>query len=441
MRQRFREWTESLDPELRRAISDPGAWVFLAVIIGAILALCGYVERTRVFFQLDWRPPLALFVPPFLIGIAGGFAERRRRLSARRFGAIALLDSTLFQAFGWSLVAYSQRPGSLLLAGFPALLVAYHGHAHQASVRYPFQLFTSVVALAAGLLMTRDPEKLGLIAVVGGVSIGIAALLGSVSQRRDSDARERASLREAVNAQILEARARESELYREMVLQLRAHSHDAGNTLSSVLINVESLLRSAGANGTSPFAEDAREIAEDLRTALLRLSAIIAGAREVGARDNLPRQEVSPAAVLPTTVRSLGSRFPRTRFHLPPPKELPPSASVYGGETALHRILVNLLANACEGDGRVTATNVWARASIEAEGHLVFTVEDDGPGFSPEQLAGGVEVFETKKPNGSGLGLYTVGRLVAANQGVLTRENRNEGGARVRVALPLGSGA
>jgi len=440
MRRRFSEWTESLDPELRRAISDPGAWVFLALIIGAILTLCSYVPATRVFFELDWRPPLAFFLPAFVIGVAGGFAERRGTLTAGQFGAIALLDSTLFQAFAWALVAYSERPGSLLLAGFPALLIAYHGHAHQASLRFPFQLFTSVVALAAGLTMTRNTEKLGLIAVVGVVSIGIAALLGSVSQRRGSDARERAALRDAVNAQVLEARARESELYREMVLQLRAHSHDAGNTLSSVLINVESLLRSADSNGKSPFAEDAREIAGDLRTALLRLSAIIAGAREVGTRDTLPRQDVNPAEILPTTVRSLASRFPNTKIHVPAPAELPSSASIYGGETTLHRILVNLIANACEGDGRATAFNVWARVTVEPEGHLVFTIEDDGPGFSPDQLAVGVEVFETKKPTGSGLGLYTVGRLVAANQGVLTRENRSDGGACVRVSLPLGSG-
>jgi two-component system, NtrC family, C4-dicarboxylate transport sensor histidine kinase DctB len=65
-------------------------------------------------------------------------------------------------------------------------------------------------------------------------------------------------------------------------------------------------------------------------------------------------------------------------------------------------------------------------------------VEDDGPGFREEQLAGPIEGLSTTKVNGTGLGLYTSERLVRASGGKLVRGNRSSGGASVRITLPGG---
>ena len=438
MRLRFLEWSNQLDPELRRAISDPGAWFMAFVVTFLVIFFAGMVKQTRGFFGLDWPIPALLFVPPFVVGVIGGFVEKRRRLPAATFGKVALLDSFAFQIFAWALVSYSARPGSLLMAAFPILLAAFHGHAYQASARFPFQLAGTVAAPCVAFAMRPTPDSLPIFAVAGPAAIATAVLLGTIATNRHQEANERTALKEALNAQILQDRVRELESYREMVLELRAQSHDAGNTLSSALINSESLLRAASMDGSTTLPVAAREIAGDLRKALERLGDILSGAREIGNRESLPRAEVRLSDLLIAVVEEVRTRFPRTHFHPPAPGSPPCVLSVYGGEAALHRILSNLLVNASEGNGSRRAGEVWVDVFTEASAQRCeIVIYDDGPGFSEEQLRSGVTVFESTKPRGSGLGLYTVERLVAANQGAVSKGNRRDGGAEVRILLPL----
>lgn len=63
----------------------------------------------------------------------------------------------------------------------------------------------------------------------------------------------------------------------------------------------------------------------------------------------------------------------------------------------------------------------------------------DGPGFSPAALATAIAAFDTSKPSGTGLGLYTTERLILASGGTLTRGNGVDGGAVVRIRLASSS--
>jgi nitrogen fixation/metabolism regulation signal transduction histidine kinase len=69
--------------------------------------------------------------------------------------------------------------------------------------------------------------------------------------------------------------------------------------------------------------------------------------------------------------------------------------------------------------------------------HGVVTVCDNGPGF-PRELIGRVfDPYVTSKPRGTGLGLAIVKKIVEEHGGRIEAENRPEGGASVRVTLPL----
>ncbi len=69
--------------------------------------------------------------------------------------------------------------------------------------------------------------------------------------------------------------------------------------------------------------------------------------------------------------------------------------------------------------------------------HGVVTVCDNGPGF-PRELIGRVfDPYVTSKPRGTGLGLAIVKKIVEEHGGRIDAENRPEGGASVRVTLPL----
>jgi C4-dicarboxylate-specific signal transduction histidine kinase len=147
--------------------------------------------------------------------------------------------------------------------------------------------------------------------------------------------------------------------------------------------------------------------------------------------------EILPVAE--SLLRQLRARFPDTRLEA---RGIEPGDAVVvsGGVTSLHRILENLVLNACQGDGvrRARSVEVVVEAAPSV-GSIAIRVQDDGPGFTPAQLAGRITGFETTKPGGSGLGLYTAERLARASGGSLTRENQPGGGAAINLYLRAGS--
>ena len=64
------------------------------------------------------------------------------------------------------------------------------------------------------------------------------------------------------------------------------------------------------------------------------------------------------------------------------------------------------------------------------------TVEDEGPGLSPEALEHAFDPFYTTKQGGTGLGLSIAFQIVDQQGGDLRAENREAGGARFTLELP-----
>lgn len=110
----------------------------------------------------------------------------------------------------------------------------------------------------------------------------------------------------------------------------------------------------------------------------------------------------------------------------------------------IRQILHNLLTNAFEAlEGQVDAeVRISSKRLARAGGDAVeLTVDDNGPGFQ-QDLAGQVfDPYVTSKPKGTGLGLAIVKKIVEEHGGRIEAENRREGGARIRIELPLGESA
>jgi signal transduction histidine kinase len=114
-----------------------------------------------------------------------------------------------------------------------------------------------------------------------------------------------------------------------------------------------------------------------------------------------------------------------------------PRVRIFGGDRALTHVLVNVLVNACEGDGDRRPSRVQVRAtSVAPAARVLIEISDDGPGFLPQLLEipwrGGL----TTKRDGTGLGLTLISDLVNASGGTICLQNPPEGGARVVLSLP-----
>jgi len=100
----------------------------------------------------------------------------------------------------------------------------------------------------------------------------------------------------------------------------------------------------------------------------------------------------------------------------------------------LRQVLLNLLLNSAQAmprGGRI-------RVGLEDAGRDVqITVEDTGSGFDAKALRAAFQPFFTTKEHGSGLGLAVAKRIVDAHGGTIALANREEGGARVVLRLPV----
>jgi two-component system nitrogen regulation sensor histidine kinase NtrY len=107
---------------------------------------------------------------------------------------------------------------------------------------------------------------------------------------------------------------------------------------------------------------------------------------------------------------------------------------VCGDTLLLSRAVHNLVLNACEASPAGSVVHV--RMLAEA-GEAVIEVLDRGEGIPPEVRARLFEPYVSTRRRGSGLGLSLVRDIASQHRGNVTLDNREGGGARARLALPL----
>jgi signal transduction histidine kinase len=120
---------------------------------------------------------------------------------------------------------------------------------------------------------------------------------------------------------------------------------------------------------------------------------------------------------------------------------------VTGSRDQLKQVVLNLLLNALQATPQGKEVVVSAKAKPgkiqgleyrEVDGRIaVVAVEDRGPGLAHEVLPKVFDPFFTTRPEGTGLGLAISRRIAEAHGGGLVVENREDGGARFILSVPL----
>lgn len=119
----------------------------------------------------------------------------------------------------------------------------------------------------------------------------------------------------------------------------------------------------------------------------------------------------------------------------------PDGLAADGGQ--IRQLLHNLIRNASEATTAGEDAAITVRSNLvdlDGKPWLELEVIDRGPGFPESVLAQPFEPYLTNKPKGSGLGLAICRKIAVDHNGTIEVSNRETGGARAIVRLPLGRG-
>lgn len=254
-----------------------------------------------------------------------------------------------------------------------------------------------------------------------------------------ADQQQLEEARQARAAAEAEARARQAEmaqLARALTLGEFASSitHEITQPLAAVITNIETAQRYlAPGNGNVEAAGAALDRA--LRDAD-RATHVIRETRRFLAQGNREFAPTDINRVVGTVIDMLAGDLAaaavvvETRLA----DGLPP---ILASEVQLEQVVINLVVNAREALQDVLGSRrIAIRTGRAADGAIVLTVADNGPGMSAAARARVFEHFYTTKPTGMGMGLAISRSLVEAHGGRLRCEPNEPAGTVFCMTLP-----
>ena len=111
----------------------------------------------------------------------------------------------------------------------------------------------------------------------------------------------------------------------------------------------------------------------------------------------------------------------------------------------VRQMLHNLIRNSIEAlensdhKGRIEVR--ISKTELQKTDIAEIVVEDNGPGFKIGSVSQVFDPYVTTKPKGTGLGLAIVKKLVEEHGGAIQAENLDDGGAVIRIQLPVNEAA
>ncbi|WP_434389273.1 sensor histidine kinase [Melittangium boletus] len=214
-------------------------------------------------------------------------------------------------------------------------------------------------------------------------------------------------------------------------------AHEVSNPLAYVGSNVD-FVREELLAAASLDREALAEVLSETRVGVQHIQQIVADLKGFSRMDTNETAECALSDVVADAMKLASLKLRHVALlRTDVPVDLPHVVAV---RQRLVQVVLNLLVNAAdvlESRGG-HAGEIWVTGRIEGA-NVVLLVEDNGPGFAPHVLPRLFEAFFTTKgpERGTGLGLNLSRELVEQFGGALTASNRPEGGARLRITLPI----
>ena len=217
----------------------------------------------------------------------------------------------------------------------------------------------------------------------------------------------------------------------------RRLAHEIKNPLTPIQLSAERLRRRLLA---SMGPRDAEILERATHTIVQQVESMQQMVNAFSEYARAPEMRVSRFSLnqLVTEVAELyRSQDPRAAIHLSLDERL---EGIEADRSRVRQILNNLVTNALEALEGTPQPRLEIATRLDGADdgqYAALAVCDNGPGFQRELLGRVFDPYVTSKPKGTGLGLAIVKKIVEEHGGRIDADNRPEGGARVRVLLPV----
>jgi nitrogen fixation/metabolism regulation signal transduction histidine kinase len=219
----------------------------------------------------------------------------------------------------------------------------------------------------------------------------------------------------------------------------RRIAHEIKNPLTPIQLSTERILRllervSAGA----PPQEILAAVGDSAKLIGCEVSTLKALVDEFAAFARFPASKPAPAQINPILEDALNvfaGRLNSIVLHRDLSPDLP---NVQADPDQMKRVVVNLIDNAAEALEHSLRKEIWVRSALAPERDAVeITVEDSGPGITPEAKERLFLPYFSTKRSGTGLGLAIVSRIIAEHHGVIRVEENFPAGTKFVIELPV----
>jgi signal transduction histidine kinase len=227
-----------------------------------------------------------------------------------------------------------------------------------------------------------------------------------------------------------EAAALDRERLSEIAAVAAQITHDLGNPVAAIVLQMELILRQAREGAAKPLSsvvEPLERLAEEVR----RLRSLL---RDLGSFSRGRRLTLAPVAAAPfldDVAETWRAAAADRRVHLA--VDAGAAGIARADAQKLRCLLDHLVKNALEAIGEGPGT-VSLRSSELDGARVRISVIDSGPGVAPEVRL--FRLFESTKESGSGIGLVVSRQIVRAHGGDLRFERLEPRGSAFHVDLP-----
>lgn len=394
----------------------------ILLLLFALLAVAGPVRRPAVIVLLAGLALLQVLEPsvPFFARPAGSVLANLLKLGLG-YGILGLTGG-INSSYYWILLAPVISAGMVL--GVPGTAV-FTGLACGA--------YLSTLLWIDWTRYELPPDQIPEIVL----RVTVLALIGFLAERL-AEVNPAARRAQAVAAQLAEANrnlqeaeaaVRRSERLAALGQLSAGLAHELRNPLGTIRASAEMLARQIPAD--NPVAA---ELVGYIQSEVDRMNALVTRFLEFARPLELKPVRAELTKVIDRAIAQLERHSPP--FDVAVYKNYAPDLPPFEFDPELmERVVYNLLLNAAQASPPGAAITVKTRL---VEGNAEIAVIDRGEGIPPERQEVIFNPFVTTKPDGVGLGLAIVSKIVDLHGGTITVESEPGKGSVFRVYLPVG---